>query len=181
MAFVIFRHILPCQNARTVLVVAIANYPSIYKRPISIKPYSRPAPSWPRTVYTTPPSSPPPPLSTLALRKITRRRTRARHLREIHNRIITQHFRLRHDIEMVLEPILVRATGVRAPLRIAVIRAQVRDHHDDRLPRGAARAAARAGCVAGRCQLVAFPAAGTAPGETAGVVEGLRGGGGVDA
>ena len=64
---------------------------------------------------------------------------------------------------MIAVPILIRPSDRGAPLRVAIIRTQVRDHDDDALACGAARAAGGAGRVAGRGQLVAFPAAGAAP------------------
>lgn len=82
---------------------------------------------------------------------------------------------------MVLEPVVIRAAHGSAPLRVPTVRAQVRRHHNDARAARAARAAARARRVACGGQLVAFSAAGAAPGEPAAVVEGLRDGRGVDA
>ena len=108
----------------------------------------------------------PPPLClrTLTLREITHRSGWTRYLLKIHDRIISQHLTLRHHIKMIAIPIRVRATHRRTPLRVPVIRTQVRHHHNDRLPCRAARSAGRARRCSGGGELVAFPAACAAPG-----------------
>jgi len=77
--------------------------------------------------------------------------------------------------------VLVRAADGRTPLSVAVVRAQVRHHHDDGLACRAARPARGAGRAPGGGQLVTLPAAGAAPGEPGAVVEDLRARGCVDA
>lgn len=100
---------------------------------------------------------------------------------EVHHRVVAEHLTLRHDVEVVAVSVLVRTSHRRAPLRVAVVRAEIRDHHNDRLPRVAALAASAAGRTPGRRQLVALAAPGTAPGGAGGVVERLRASCSIDA
>jgi hypothetical protein len=75
---------------------------------------------------------------------------------------------------MVTIPVFIRTANRRTPFIIAIVRAQIRHHDDNTLPRIAAGAAGRAGRQAGGGQLVAYPAAGAAPGEARGAEERLR-------
>lgn len=94
--------------------------------------------------------------------------------------VVPKDFVLRHDVEVVAVAVLVGAAHDRAPLRVSVVRAQVGHHDDDALAGSAARAAAGAGRLAGRGQLVAFAAAGAAPRSPGRVEESLGAGGRID-
>ena len=117
----------------------------------------------------------------MALTIIASHRAGTGHLLKIDNGVITQHLALGHDVEVVRVTVLVRAADGRTPLGVAVVRAQVRHHHDDGLACHAARPARGAGRAPGGGQPVTLPAAGAAPGEPRAVEEGLRARGCVDA
>lgn len=130
-------------------------------------------------------------LRTLTLAEIRSRRRRTRSLRKVHNHVVPQYRVLRHDIKVVVISVLIGATTIpptakhtlaaghcthhpttldkkgldsprSTPIRVAARRAQVRHHHQDTLPRGAARALP-VGRRPRRRERVALPAAGAAP------------------
>lgn len=118
--------------------------------------------------------------STLAAVPIIRRISRAIHTLKVHNHIIPENLSIRIQIKVIPESIIIGTARVRAPLSIAIIRAQVRDHDDNGLAcRTAGALSGRA--VAGGGELEALAAAGAAPGGAGFVVDCLGGGGGVDA
>lgn len=82
---------------------------------------------------------------------------------------------------MVAVTVLVCGTKVGTPLLIAVVGAQVGNHHNDALAYRSTCSATGARGLACGGQLVAFAAASTAPRSTVGVIEGLGAGGCVDA
>lgn len=113
--------------------------------------------------------------SALALTIIAGYGARASNLLEINYRIIAKYFRLGHDIEMVLESILVGSARLRTPLSITVIGAQIRNHDGNRLPSSTTSTTGRAWGVSSRGQGVACSAASSAPGQTRLVEDGLGG------
>lgn len=100
---------------------------------------------------------------------------------EINHHVVTKDLILGHDIEMVAVTVLVRGTRVGTPLLVAVVGAQVGNHHNDALACHSTCSATGAGGLACGGQLVAFAAASTTPRSTIGVIEGLGASGCVDA
>lgn len=82
---------------------------------------------------------------------------------EFDNRVVAKYFALRHDVEVIAVSVLVGPADGRAPLRVAVVRAQVRDHDDYARPGRFSRSTGRARRRAGRRKLIALPTATAAP------------------
>lgn len=100
---------------------------------------------------------------------------------KINHHVVTKDLILGHDIEMVAVTVLVCRTRVGTPLLVAVVGAQVGNHHNDALAcRSTCPATGARGLACGG-QLVAFAAASTTPRSTVGVIEGLGAGSSVDA
>lgn len=133
---------------------------------------------------------------------VGRSSTRTHHLFKVHDNIVTKHLALRHNVEVVAVTVLVGATtkdesvssqstykrqtekgrgkgdgsispDLGTPLRIPIIRTQIRHHDRDTLPARPTRAARRAGSGPGARQFVARPAADAAPRRTRRVKKGL--------
>lgn len=64
-------------------------------------------------------------LFALALSKVRRRLTRTRDLLKIDDRVVAEDLVLSIDVEVVAEAVLVHATDRRAPLLVAVVRAEI--------------------------------------------------------
>lgn len=63
---------------------------------------------------------------------------------KVDNHIVAKNFTLGHDIKVVAVAVVVCGTDLGAPLLIAIIGAEVGDHHDDTLPSGSSGATASA-------------------------------------
>jgi len=101
---------------------------------------------------------------------------RAGYRLKINNCIISKHFALCHDVEMICVAILVGSSYRRTPLLVPVIWTQICDHNNDALTGSTAGATATASGFARWGQFVALAAPCTAPASTGSVIKGLGSG-----